>query len=308
LEKEPLVAEAVDVVVVGAGPAGSAAAVALARAGRDVLLLDKAAFPRDKPCGDLIGARALAWSRVLGIAEDDLSPYAVLPARSSRRMAGRSTLLRRRALGRVLLKRTDARVVPRMVFDHAMVRAAERAGANVQRGTVREVGPSGLEGRRVRVEGPDGNRELCARGVVLAGGYGCRLAADIASPPHQGEPPRGIAMRGYFTGVVSPPGRIVFSLDRWVLPGYGWVFPLPDGGANVGVGTLVRSDDGKREPLRQLFARYISDPASPPRHGSPVPRRSGRRARGRLISVRGAERWSRMGSSSRGRPPGWLVP
>jgi flavin-dependent dehydrogenase len=70
-------------------------------------------------------------------------------------------------------------------------------------------------------------------------------------------------MRGYFTGVVSPPGRIVFSLDRWVLPGYGWVFPLPDGGANVGVGTLVRSDDGKREPLGQLFARYISDPASP---------------------------------------------
>jgi menaquinone-9 beta-reductase len=78
-----------------------------------------------------------------------------------------------------------------------------------------------------------------------------------------GEPERGIAMRGYAAGVTSPPGRIVFSLDRWVLPGYGWVFPLPDGRANVGVGTLSRPGSGSREHLRELFERYLSDPASP---------------------------------------------
>ena len=58
-----------DAIVIGAGPAGSAAAVELARAGRDVALLDRQAFPRDKPCGDLIGARALALARDLGIDE-----------------------------------------------------------------------------------------------------------------------------------------------------------------------------------------------------------------------------------------------
>jgi flavin-dependent dehydrogenase len=69
-------------------------------------------------------------------------------------------------------------------------------------------------------------------------------------------------MRGYWRGVDAPPGRIVFALDRWLLPGYGWVFPLPDGSANVGVGMLV---DGRasREPLRELYARFVADPASP---------------------------------------------
>ena len=67
--------EEVDTIVVGAGPAGSAAAITLARAGQRVLLLDRAAFPREKPCGDLIGARALARARRLGVLEVDLAPY-----------------------------------------------------------------------------------------------------------------------------------------------------------------------------------------------------------------------------------------
>ncbi|MDQ3539777.1 MAG: hypothetical protein M3440_03750, partial [Chloroflexota bacterium] len=74
-------------------------------------------------------------------------------------------------------------------------------------------------------------------------------------------PPRGIAMRGYFTGVDAPPGRIAFCLNEWVLPGYGWVFPLPDGGANVGVGTLT--EGGADEHLRALYERFVEDPASP---------------------------------------------
>ena len=81
-------------------------------------------------------------------------------------------------------------------------------------------------------------------------------------------------MRGYFTGVDAPVDRIAFCLNEWVLPGYGWVFPLPDGGANVGVGTLT--EGGADEHLRALYERFVSDPASPAaawlRHATPAGR------------------------------------
>lgn len=257
------ITERVDVVVIGAGPAGSAAAIALARAGREVLLLDKAGFPRDKPCGDLIGARAMAFARRLGIDERDLAPYGRLAGVLVTADGGALDLTPRTALGRVPLRQSDARVIPRLVFDHAMVRAAQRAGANLERGTVRDVGPATGGDRTVRVQSADGERLLAARGIVVAGGYGCRIAPGVAPAPGSNEPARGIALRGYVTGCTAPPDRIVFSLDRWVLPGYGWVFPLPGGGANVGVGTLAGPGSEGREHLRELFARYTTDPASP---------------------------------------------
>jgi len=70
-------------------------------------------------------------------------------------------------------------------------------------------------------------------------------------------------MRGYFRNVDAPAKRISFCLDDWVLPGYGWVFPLPGGGANVGVGTLTRGGASEGEHLRSLYARFTQDPASP---------------------------------------------
>lgn len=252
-----------DAIVVGAGPAGSAAATTLARVGRRVLLLDKASFPRDKPCGDLIGARAMRWARSLGVDEADLAPYDRLRGAIIAGDDGELDLTPRTRLGRTLLARTDARVIPRTVFDAAMVEAARRAGAEVRQATVRNVSPWDGSGRLVSGKGPDGDVALRARAVVIAGGYGCRVAPDLAveRPVHPG-PPRGIAMRGYFEGVASPTGRIAFCLSQWVLPGYGWVFPLPNGGANVGVGTLT---DGafSGEHLHALYERFVSDPDSP---------------------------------------------
>lgn len=253
-----------DAIVVGAGPAGSAAAIVLARAGRRVLLLDRAAFPRDKPCGDLIGARAMTAARTLGIDESDLAPYTPLEGAYVAADAGEIDLAPRTKIGRALLSHTDARVIPRAVFDAVMVRAAQRSGAELRQFNVRNVSPWTGDGRDVTGNGPDGDITFRARAVVIAGGYGCRVAPDLAPLAGHNGPPRGIAMRGYFRNVESPPDRIAFCLNEWVLPGYGWVFPLPDGGANVGVGTLTDgAGPGRGEHLHALFDRFANDPASP---------------------------------------------
>ena len=252
----------VDAVVVGAGPAGSAAAIALARNGRRTVLLDRADFPRDKPCGDLIGVRALAQARRLGIEEAALDVYPSLQGACLTSGGGALDLTAGGRGGRRLLAGSDARVVPRRVFDAAIVAAARRAGAELRRGAVGRIGPWDGAGRTVEIGRGAAVQELRARVLVLAGGYGSRVLLGIPEPDRAGEPPMGVAMRGYLRGVTSPLGKIAFCLDDWLLPGYGWVFPLPDGRANVGVGTLARGD-GAPEHLRSLYERFTTDPRSP---------------------------------------------
>ena len=254
--------DAYDAAVVGAGPAGSAAAIALGRAGKRVLLLDRHAFPRDKPCGDLIGARALAATKRLGIDAGDLAGYGRLAGATVTAAGGTLELAPRTALGRVWLAGSDARVVPRCAFDHLLLRQAIARGAEFRQGTVRVVERWDGETRLVRVESDGTSAEIAARAVIIAGGYGCRVAPDLAPRERDDGPPRGIATRGYFRDVRCPADRIVFILDRWLLPGYGWVFPLPGGGANVGVGRLATGDDD-REGLKELWRRFTEDADSP---------------------------------------------
>jgi geranylgeranyl reductase family protein len=260
--------EVFDAVVVGAGPAGSAAAIALGRAGRTVLLLDRKAFPRDKPCGDLIGARAMRVALRLGVPALALGDFSRIGGAVVTSDGGPLDLAPGSAWGRRLLAGSDARVVPRAVFDHLLVESAVRAGATLRQAAVSAVGPWDNGSRVVEAQDADGHLTIMARAVVLAGGYGCRVAADVAPGPRDDRPQRGIAMRGYFRGVSCPTDRIVFSLDRWLLPGYGWVFPLPDGGANVGVGRLVSpAEAGDNDPhLRDLWRRYAEDARSPAAH------------------------------------------
>ncbi len=246
-----------DVAVVGAGPGGSAAAIALARAGLRVALIDRQAFPRTKPCGDLIGCGGIALARTLGVDAEALAPYpplrgAVIVAPETRPLI----LTARRH------SNDDARVIPRHVFDSALVRTAERAGATFVHLQVRDLVRE--RGAVIGVAGGDARSAttIRARAVIGADGYGSRIARAVRGDDTMRAGQVGVALRAYATGFTLPrawDGCLVFAYDAQTAPGYGWLMPLPDGGANIGIGTLAPATDATDAAhVRALFDRFLA--------------------------------------------------
>ncbi len=231
--------DTVDVAVVGAGPAGSAAALAARRAGASVLLLDRATFPRDKPCGDGIAPHALDVLAGLGVpaAAEDFAPVRTL------RLVGPGG----GAVGRTMAR--PAHVIPREVFDARLVRAAQTAGADLVRHSVREVT---VEADRVVLDGRYG-----ARVVVGADGAGSvvrrALGYGVNPPGHL-----ALAMRGYAPAPDGPAEqRIVTAAREW--PAYAWSFPIGDGRVNIGYGEVLRGLPVRRADLLDRLAALLPD-------------------------------------------------
>ncbi|HEY1916033.1 MAG TPA: geranylgeranyl reductase family protein [Streptosporangiaceae bacterium] len=217
-----------DVVVAGAGPAGSIAALVLARSGARVALVDKAAFPRDKACGDLIGPRGVQLLDDLAVTVPDAGTGAdLLVAGPSRRRARLPAFAGRSYADHGM-------VVPRRAFDAALRDAALAAGA---------------EPVRARISGAD----VAADGSVtaLVSSDGARLAGDfvigadgalsqVATLTGLLDPAAalwGFAVRAYLPAHVPLPLLMLLDASPWrIYPGYGWLFPGADGQANVGIG------------------------------------------------------------------------
>ncbi len=238
-----------DVVVVGAGPAGSVAALVLARGGARVALVDKAVFPRDKACGDLIGPRGVQMLADLDIRVPDAGHGSDLLAVGP--SGGRSRLP-------AFTGRTypgHGIVVPRVAFDHALREAALAAGA---------------VGVRARIAGIERDSAGTARAMVASDGR--RLAADVVIGADGALSPVarlagmldsaaalwGFAVRAYVPGEVPLPLLVLLESRPWrIYPGYGWLFPGADGQANVGIGVGM---GGNRcsVPLRDDLARFCA--------------------------------------------------
>lgn len=228
---------AVDVVVVGGGPAGISAAIEAARAGREVLVVDKARFPRDKCCGDGLTAGALRQLQGLGLQPSSLPSWRQVEDVMLHGPAGH-TLRLPLPRGRGAF----AAVVPRLELDAALVELARAAGVKVADGhpcTGAEVSHD-----RITLD-VGGLGQVAARYAIGADGMWSPLrkhlgATDPARPDPQGRPGRlgeWHAFRQYFSGVgpvASSALHVWFEGD--LLPGYVWSFPLPGGRANVGFG------------------------------------------------------------------------
>ncbi len=231
-----------DVLVVGAGPAGSAAATLLARGGLEVVLVDQHAFPRDKVCGDGLIPDAHRALRRLGLLDE------VMGQAQPVTHAG---LISPRGI-RVDVPGTLA-VLPRRILDEIVCRGALRAGARMF-APLRFVAPLEEGGRVVgaRLAHGEAERELRCGWVVLASG--AQPQALIAAGMALRQQPSGVALRGYVRNEAMR-GRIDKLEVVWhraVAPGYGWIFPCRDGVFNVGVGAFTEHDLN----LRALFEAF----------------------------------------------------
>lgn len=225
-----------DVVVVGGGPAGSVTAWWLARRGWRVCLLDKAQFPRDKPCGDGVTPRGVRTLRRLGL-DRQVRPHAFLVEGARLWAAPEVDVVWRFGAHSPALP-AYGYVVPRRILDATLLRTAQEAGAEVCEGVHvtellqedgRVTGVAGrYRGRRVAVYG---------RYVVVATGANVALMrrAGILRHAHHGI----YAVRGYWHGVREVAPFLEFFFLPALRGGYAWVFPVDEATVNVGLGVFV---------------------------------------------------------------------
>ncbi|MFD9959246.1 geranylgeranyl reductase family protein [Amycolatopsis sp. NPDC058986] len=254
-----------EVIVVGAGPAGSTAATYLARAGVDVLLLEKTEFPREKVCGDGLTPRGVKQLIDLGIDTSEDAGW--VHSRGLRILTGDLTLE---------LDWPDLTSYPpygvsrtRQDFDDLLAKTAVKAGARLYERTTVTGAITSPGGRVVGVEakvGPERTPVSYRAPLVLAcDGVSARLALSVGIQKNE-KRPMGVAVRQYYKSPRHDDPFIEGHLELWdrsdprnpkLLPGYGWAFPLGDGTVNVGLGMLSTSASFRNTDYRALLRQWL---------------------------------------------------
>jgi menaquinone-9 beta-reductase len=270
-----------DVVVVGAGPAGSATATHLARHGLRVSLLEKSRFPREKVCGDGLTPRGTQQLIRLGIDTSEAAGW--LHNKGLRIYGGERPFH---------LDWPDLAdfppyglVRPRADFDQLLARHAVAAGASLYElcNVVEPIIDSGTD-RIVGVRTKDGRR-FTAPMVVAADGNSTRLSLAMGLN-RRDDRPMGVAVRTYYTSPRHRDDYLESWLELWegkpgksaLLPGYGWIFGMGDGTCNVGLGILNTSSAFGKTDYKDLLKRWLDN----------TPEEWGFRSTNMITPVRGA--------------------
>ncbi len=257
-----------DVIVVGAGPGGAGTAYWCAQAGLEVLLLDKAQFPREKVCGDGLTPRAVAelvrmglpihqadgWIRNRGLRVYGGGHVVELPWPEMSSYPSYGMARARTSLDQMLVE--HARAAGAKVVERTAVTGPVR-----DEHTGRVVGVSAREAGNRSAE----ERTYRARVVVAADGVSSRLATALGRTPRT-DRPMGVAVRTYFRSPLHDDPWMISHLELWdgepnrsaLMPGYGWIFPLGDGTVNVGLGSVSSTSAATKVDYRDLFARWTA--------------------------------------------------
>jgi menaquinone-9 beta-reductase len=281
LGAEPVEAVEADVIVVGAGPAGSATATHLARRGLRVALLEKTSFPREKVCGDGLTPRATRQLIRLGI---DTSEEAGWLHNLGLRIYGGDKPFQLE-WPELADFPSYGLVRPRADFDLLLARHAVASGVTLyENANVTDPVIDDRTDRIVGVRTRDG-RTFSAPVVIAADGNSTRLSLAMGLQKRD-DRPMGVAVRTYYTSPRSDDDYLESWLELWdgkpgesdLLPGYGWIFGMGDGSSNVGLGILNTSSAFGRTDYRALLKRWLDN----------TPEEWGFRDENMLAPVRGA--------------------
>lgn len=247
-----------ETLVVGAGPAGSAAAAWAARQGQQVTIIDKEKFPRDKPCGDGLTPRAIKELTSLGLAEW----LSTKPRNIGLRAAG---------FGQELLLPWKSpslpewgSAVPRTELDNQILQVAKHSGATIQDGVAaEEVEVENGSIKKVITKSETETIEYKVKNVIIADGVRSHLGRKLNRMWHR-DTAYGVAARAYIKSERHDDPWISSHLElrgseNEILSGYGWIFPQGNGEVNIGVGTLATQKRPADINLRALISQYTEE-------------------------------------------------
>ncbi len=250
-------AEEYDVIILGGGPAGSSCAAFLSKSGKKVLLLDRATFPRDKTCGDGISGRSVGVLQDLGlmgqvqkIEHEDMygvtfsSPVGkVVPIGAPRGNGEKPP-------GFVCRRE----VLDNMLFQNAKKLATKTIEKFIATDIIKE------NGKVVGVKGNLNGKETTFLAKIFVGADGAGgISARKLGSLNTDEKHQAAAIRAYYDNVDGMIDQIELHFIDGVLPGYFWIFPLPDKSANVGIGMLVADMKKKKVNLQKLMEEVITN-------------------------------------------------
>ena len=258
-------------IIVGAGPAGSAAALYAHRLGLNCILLDKAVFPRDKICGDALSGKSVRLMREL----DLLDGLEQLEGSEINRITFGSPSHSQFDVYLKGNKKNDhikkGYVIPRKIFDNFLFEKADKVTETRQGFTVSDIVYQGNDISGVRGTNNEGHEEILEAPIIM----GCDGANSIVARKlglyEMDMENTAVAIRCYYEGVEGLSDQIELHYVDEVKPGYFWLFPAGEGKANIGIG--LSKNDAKKDDrtLRQIMDEIVQSDYFRSRFGNAHP-------------------------------------